>query len=765
MKSKSKQIINVAIDVLFIVTILLSNLFVGTPIRNNIRIVHLFINILALIYVIKDIKNRKNWKLNSIDICVIIIALSTFIPLLSNSYLRLRDTIEYIYRYMSVLNIYFITSKYIENKLFKISIITNTIIIISIITIIFGIDMMTQNIFQKVYSFLKVVTIYDETTTRMLSLFKYPNVFCIFLCSTLFLTLGSFLQEKRKYIKSIFGCCITMQFFAIIMTYSRLGWILLFIMILIYFMVLKKHRKEILKTILLCGTFTFIYFLAFNFFRSRGQTVLIWLSLFILMLIQFGIGIWFNKLKFNRKIIIISAVSLLIILGIIFCIMPSNLTLFNKENASRYYRRQNIKVNPSQTYKLTVDLISQANTIDNFKITIKELDSNEKEIIRHSVEFGSYSGTKEINFTTNEQTTTVVVTFGAKEANKETKLEIKNVFLNDREIKVYYKFIPIELINRIEKIKFDTASVSTRFSYIKCSIDLIKDNWIFGLGGYAWNNIDKDLELESVGEHCYPLQLFMQNGIIAFLAYLILITVLLIKIFKFIHHKCDNLIITSLCFSLFIIILHSFFDFDMYFMSILLITYMYISILNTYIKNAKNYEKNNHINFGVLKYLYIIILLIFLRGNVGEIIANNIDTDNINDYPKKAETIDLKINLCPYNYSYYYDKVTCLITMKNKGIYQGNSTEFLNASYEIIDKIDFIINSEKYNDDEYLYSKKIKCKIDLINDKNKTEMLDDIRNIWINDIGSDNEIIYSSMIKGLSDKLTHEELENFIISL
>lgn len=765
MKIKSKQIINVAIDVLFIVTILLSNLFVGTPIRNNIRIVHLFINILALIYVIKDIKNRKHWKLNSIDICVIIIALSTFIPLLSNSYLRLRDTIEYIYRYMSVINIYFITSKYIENKPFKINIITNTIIIISVITIIFGIDMMTQNVFQKIYSFLKVVIIYDETTTRMLSLFKYPNVFCIFLCSTLFFTLGSFLQEKRKYLKSIFGCCITMQLFAIIMTYSRLGWLLLFIMILIYSMVLKEHRKEILKTTLLCGAFTFIYFLAFNFFRSRGQTVLLWLSLFILILIQFGIGIWFNKFKFNRKIIIILAISLLMILGIIFCIMPSNLTLFNKENASRYYRRQNIEVDPNQTYKLTVDLTSKANTIDNFKISIKELDSKEKEITRHSIEFGSYSGTKEINFTTNEQTTTVVVTFGAKEANKETKLEIKNVFLNDREIKVYYKFIPIELINRIEKIKFDTASVSTRFSYIKCSIDLIKDNWIFGLGGYAWNNIDKDLELESVGEHCYPLQLFMQNGIIAFLAYLILITVLLIKIFKFIHHKCDNLIITSLCFSLFIIILHSFFDFDMYFMSVLLITYMYISILNTYIKNSENYEKNNHINFGVLKYLYIIILLIFLRGNVGEIIANNINTDNIDDYSKKAETIDLKINLCPYNYSYYYDKVTCLITMKNKGIYQENSTEFVNTSYEIIDKIDFIINSERYNDDEYLYSKKIKCKIDLINDKNKTEMLDDIINIWTNDIGSDNEIIYSSMIKGLSDKLTHKELENFIINL
>ncbi len=120
------------LDIILIITIIISNLLVGTPIKYNIYVLNLLITIITLATIV----NRKI-KINKIDICVIVICLSTFIPLITNQYIRLGDTVEYILRYISVLNIYFITKKYIQKKEKGIIYISNTIIAMSIILMLF----------------------------------------------------------------------------------------------------------------------------------------------------------------------------------------------------------------------------------------------------------------------------------------------------------------------------------------------------------------------------------------------------------------------------------------------------------------------------------------------------------------------------------------------------------------------------------------------------------------------------------------------------
>ena len=113
------------------------------------------------------------------------------------------------------------------------------------------------------------------------------------------------------------------------------------------------------------------------------------------------------------------------------------------------------------------------------------------------------------------------IVFLAAKTNSTGLLEIKSVKINGREEKMSYGIIPIELVNRVTKLKSDTASFSGRLEYYKDSIGIIKNNFFTGAGGYAWRNSGHETASQGIAEHSYPLQLFIQNGIISFIAYII----------------------------------------------------------------------------------------------------------------------------------------------------------------------------------------------------------------------------------------------------
>ena len=223
-----KKIAPIFFDIICILIIVTSNLLVGSPIKYNIFVLNILISIVTLITIIKE-----KIQINKIDICVIVISLSTFIPLITNQYMRLSGTVEYILKYISVLNIYFITKKYIKKDEKKIAIISNTMIIMSILIILFGIDIMNNITLQKFYKFLGLPPI-NETSMRMMSLYQYANTLSVFLGFVLFLTIERYLNERRPKIKSLYVVCMFFQIFAILTTYSRMCWVLLAVLLVIY---------------------------------------------------------------------------------------------------------------------------------------------------------------------------------------------------------------------------------------------------------------------------------------------------------------------------------------------------------------------------------------------------------------------------------------------------------------------------------------------------------------------------------------------------
>ena len=762
MVKKIEKIKNIEyIYIIMLSTIFISNLFVGTPIKYNIMYTNLLLNIVALVIILIDfIKNKEKIAINMIDILVGIIAVSSLFPLIFNTYLRLADTIEYILRYMSAFNIYIISKKLTKEKNNFIKNVSNIIIVSSITLIIFGIDMMTQNVFNKLYQILGTATVYNESKNRMTSLFKYPNAFAIFIVISIILTVMQYINSNEKKIKILYIICLFIEIFALIMTYSRMCWLILVISLIIYYYCTKDRtiRKEWSFILIITSINSLIYLFIFNILQMRGYHILIYIVLIMQSLAIYIILYNKEKIKCNKKIFkIIASILILSTISILVYILlaPKTLVLFNSKNSKHTYRKQNIIIQPDTQYILEFNIEAKSNKENNFKIQCKELNKDEKQIAIHEIIFDEYEGKKEIKFNTEKDTHSLTIVFNNTSEDVEGYLKIESIKINGKDEKINYKLIPIELINRINKIKLDTASIRGRIDYYKKSLAVIKDNCLVGQGGYAWKNNSITSKSGTIAEHSYLLQLFMQNGILAFIAYMLLIIYILRKFLLEIKEK-ENMDIIGITIMIFSIILHTLCDFDMYFLNILLIFYMYIAMISC--KTEKN-EVFIHYKYT---YIYIIFILVAIYFSIGEIISPNIDTYNVNNNETKIKYINAKIAMVPYDYRYREEKINYLFTLKNQGTYKINSVDYISATQEIIKQSRYLLDIEKkksYNNVNIL----ILNYIDIINKDNEKEILSKIEKDF-NQV-KEKELMYTSIKSRFKKIYFNDNIEEFLKKL
>ncbi len=683
-------------DILIIITLVICNLMIGSPLRYNIDIPCLIISIVAIIYFIFSIKEKKKIELNRFDLFVIALTFSTLIPLIANSYIRFRYTLEYILRYVSAFNVYLIIKQYLKKDRNKMNIIINIITIMSIITIFFGIDMMTSNTLDGFYNnIIKAPNVTNQSKERMLSLFKYPNSFCTYLGIALFVSIGAYLSSKEeknsdKIKKVLYTNAIFMQLFGIVMTFSRLGWIIIFGLLIFYAVCIKDKWKDILKVLGFSGANAFIYFCFFNKALNNGKYFAIWSLLIVQNIVQFVVLLkqnYFIKMVKKINLKFIWGIFILGCITIIICYLkaPNELVLFNSSTSQKQYRKTNIVVEGNKEYRFKINLTTKSNKKDNFGIYINEFNEREEKINENkNIFYELIDGEIELVVKTKSDTKFLSIMFLCAKPDENSKMIVHSVYMNDKEIKVYYKLLPISFVTRLEKIRFDSASVDIRFSYIQQAINIIKENPLFGLGGYAWRDFFiTDVNLQSVAEHCYPLQLFMQNGILSIWIYLYLIFLIVYKMIKTIKNKEKDIIKISFFMSLFLLILHSLFDFDMYFQIMLIEMYIGFAIINLDEAQEAKCRK-------LLYCIYAIILVFLLYFSIGEIFAMRFDIEKI-DESKRMNVVNSHLILFPYDWQYYKDKAVLLFNMQDNDI----TLDGLDINDEINKCVEFLEKIEK----------------------------------------------------------------------
>ena len=604
-----------------IVTIIMLNMFIGSNIKEPIWIIQAIVSAFTAIYlIIKKIQKTKNVVIKrKIDIAVLVFMISTTIPLIFNTYVSLEGTINFILKYWSIYGLYILVNNIVIGDNKKINIVVNTLIFSSVIVIIFGFDKFTFNIFTKIYEILNSVNIED---TRMISTFGYANTLAAYLSFVIVLAIGQFVKNKDN-IKNriIYGIYILLAIITIILTQSKMV-LAIDALIILLFIIFQIKNKKISKKWIFVGIIGIELF-------------------FIYFLIAINI---------DKPLVVTDEEKTCVIRGI--------------ESNTDYNLYFNIDANTDKTY-------------DVFKIKIVEVNRYFTEKVLARFNLGDFTGTKSLNIHTGDLVDHIEIRI-ENELNQE--ITINDFRINGKKYILEYKIIPEPLVRVFTTFNFKNSSVWQRADFWQDSLDIIKDNWVFGAGGNAWRMLYgqvQDYLYYAKEAHSYILEVWMSFGIVGIASYIIIIILTIksvINIFKKQDKKNNNILIIAIGLS--IILIHSCMDFDMSYLIIEMIVFMFIAILN---KDETEFKSD-------LKIIDIIISIAFLAigiGNVLGFVADKINDENMY-YGNKLASWVSKYN---YNEIIYYENNNIQDEDKIKKIKKFIKEEpylYQNIMYEIM---------------------------------------------------------------------------------
>ena len=735
---KNKILLITAIVVILMVTIL-----VGSPVKDNVSLVRGLLVFVASFLTIFKLKKKTPIITNKIDMFVILLMFSCFIPLIFGTYASLEDTIVNILTVISLVAIYFMVKELKEKDWF---VIRNVIIISGVIFFILGLDNLTGNVCKSFLNNLGVLS-YRNGEERLIGNIGYANTIGIIMAFMYLISIDTFVNGKNTKLKILFSSTSFMFLSGILLSESKGSILALGIIYIAYFFLNKKAKNKAQIIVITVASLmtSFIYYILFSKFKNNE--LIIWLSLVIIYVFTILLLSVSKKLikitqKSIYKIDIKKTMLILIIIVLVFIItfvvllqFTSPLVLYN--DLDRGEVRRTIRgVSGNNTYNISFEITAKSN-IENdkvYEISIDEENKYDQVIAEHKIYFGNFVGTKEISIYTDKDTNKLTLRFNKLEITS-GELKVNKFTINDKEIPLDYKFIPAELVNNIQSITMENKNIWERGVFIVDGIKLANKNWLFGIGGNGWEHLYKTVQSYSYDarySHCYLITLFIENGILGVVAFLGIIVFLIKTLYK--NRKNHICVIISLL--LLLLLGHSLIDFDMEFYCIQVFVFLVLGIISTYEqKERKGTSKLKKISNNVLGILLITIFIISLIENGKILYVNNklekieglekVDIreienlekilpyslevkenrlsilDRNNELDKKAKTLEniLKIER-------YYDSITWYIEMSNIGIKiiengdEEKGISYVKKAIENLETRDFIprldIDSYKY---------------------------------------------------------------------
>lgn len=660
------------INILIIILIIFaSGILIGTPLlKENVQIIYIAIGIFSVFYFLKRIIKKEEIIHSKIDILISILIFSTLLPLLFRTYASLSETVYNILKYFCILDIYLIAKNECrKNEKYK-DIVINSIIITILLLCVIGIDEVNANFLKGFKEFIHFQSIeYDEI--RISSLFSYPNAMAAVSGLGFFLCLGYIFDNTSKKVKVIYSIIALIMLITLVLTYSRLVYIIFILALILYCLMLCKKYKI--------------------------------------------------KEKINTRVIV--ALLSVLILGIIYVIIglqiPDKLTVKNE------YQKILYSVKPNEDYVFSFDINSESDKEESIIINFIEKNKFFDDINTTQVKLGTYVGNKEIKVHTNESTSVMYIKVEIKE-NCNTSFTISSAAINNKQLILKYKLLPTNIVNKIQGISLNNKSTWERFTFIKNGLNIIKDNWIVGKGGSAWETLQynvQDYNYFAKEMHSFPIQLWIENGILAFISYVGIVICILYKFYISLKDNELNMKLISNIVAIIFIQLHCLLDFDMSFFYVQLIVFLIIAVLNDENKEINTKKAVNIIINCIIIVISLITITIcsvkkYYNTHTSVVKVDSIWTEErIFDIYNRLLPFDKNVNKRRYKallncksdnekvekslknmiiYEYYDDEN---VSLDNAYIYTVKITENINNSTN--EKLDFVLeyvqNTEKHS--------------------------------------------------------------------
>lgn len=676
---------------------------------------------------------------SKLDICVLLLILSTGIPLIANTYVSLSGTVQTILQYLYAYGIYLVFREITKRNKKFLKIVSNLLILVAVIMIIIGIDGITANYLTKILNIKQ----FANGENRLISVLGYPNTLATFLASVLFIVVYKMLKEQKKEIKAIYQTINLILIIGIILTYSKAIIVLLPISLLIYIVILKEKEKkvEIGQNIITAGMLSILFVVIFEKIVNTQNYLLMWLTFIIMVLTYYAINLRIKKIKIKKTII---ALAILFISFITYIEIALNLygeyPVFTAKIESDYEAKVIHNINGNAEYTLEFDIEAKApkNIENTYTINLLERDDKNQELNQTNIKFGTFQGKKQIRIHTKETTAEIKIEFQSEYPYAEKKLIVKSLTINEKEVPLKYKYLPTQLVEKVQNISIHYKTVKERIEMVKNAIQLIKENPLTGLGGNAWQY--KYQEVQSYPYvakklHSYPAKIMLEFGIIGIVAYLgiaISIIGILIKAIK-----NQDIKILSIAFAFLLFGIHSIIDIDMEYTSMLLYTFGVMGVLRTEIEEEK---KTKIVTVSKCGIVIIAIIIVYLT----------INSKSFNKYYEIEELIRKRNGLANY------------------------SREYLTLNKQIAENYEEMIQYERYNLLEnykkviaYTLESNCENKLEVIENyyekilKDKADFKNKIKNIYdiCRQLEEQNNPIYDEINEKMLDNIVNQKLE------
>ncbi len=466
---------------------------------------------------------------------------------------------------------------------------------------------------------------------RINSVFQYPNTLGSFLTASVIITTTILITQKQIIAKIILSIAALIQIVTLILTLSRGAYIVFAIGIIMLLFVLPMHNKIKVFSFLSVNSVCALLLLYLgDYLSTQKEYKNIWILLFIFSVVSslfyLFLDLIINKMKINIKrshVLVITAFIIVIALtALIFVYNGSEPVLLSNSSDIGNSFSRSIKLEPGFEYVLQYSVQAGDNTEDSIPYKVRILSTSKKEILANrSTEIVSYNGKKtkgierdEIRFTVPSESEIIYIAFD--NLVKDSKVIINDARIIEpgteklvKKIPLKNKYIPDSIINRLANMTKSQSSL-TRFAYYKDGLVLFRNNWLFGIGGGGWQyvySISKSYEYYTKEAHNYFLQSIIETGIFGLIVLLALVIVLVFElIMRILKKKALNeketvtesgILVSALC-----LLIHSAIDFDFSLISILMLFWVLIGLLNSKYRNSYDILYKDESEKTLIKY-------------------------------------------------------------------------------------------------------------------------------------------------------------------
>ncbi len=671
------------LDILICLLLFISALYKGGFYKEDSLFVSMIVCMLGLICLsvkivlnIRDNRKIIKSKLETIvDICVMLMPIAYFLPVVFGKAASRESAIFETIRYVNFAIIYFIVRTTWNKKIYLTS-----IVIIGIILAALGIDEIT---YRAIGGFLEPlsITYLSESNLKISSTLQYANItglFMLIACTIVqsklinnvpMLEKKSPLRFKLLVIAELFSLILLQS--AIVLTTSRMNTLLTIIISIIYcvYCVKENKKKSALMIILMLFAAFVLVTSIDSYLLVQNNFMICFTYLITLALIAIGIMLSTrlrvvnscdrSTLKAKPKLLI-AITTIVLIVVVIILTTPEGLRVNDKTNEGSTVTR-NIYTNIEKTMDLNVDLDFNRN--NKFVLDLYEVDADfNKNIVVSITEQGLEQDTISRKINLSQDTESLLLSFTAIDSD----ISIESFKLNDKKITLSYKFIPDTMMFRLKDTLIKDSNNSLRFTYYLDALKLFNKSKLIGIGGEGFKARYQEVQTEnyiSSEVHSVPLQILVESGIIGLGAFLIISVATCIIVIKLCKNKTED----ATLYALIIIPFIATATFDLVFSFGIMINLFAIIlglIIGEYKKNniwmKDRYELDNKSTLGMLKIAALSVSLISVffvtlySVNIyrASMVIVPEASDDLNSSYERVGLLENKADLDKYNLSY-----------------------------------------------------------------------------------------------------------------